>query len=93
MNSCFTKRVVRAFDLFNEKDTAFNRWKWYIELMVTVKEVFRTADSLTSVEDHRLLKLEKLEEHVREWIKKQGEKEACWNSLGGGNCWAFGFEQ
>jgi hypothetical protein len=65
----------------SRKNPAFNGWKWYIELMVVVKEVFRTADSIASVEDRRSLKLEKLEEQVREWIEKQEKKGGCWNSL------------
>jgi hypothetical protein len=47
-------------------------------MMVTMKGIFRTPDPITSVEDHRLLKLE---EQVREWIEKQGKEGRCWNSL------------
>jgi hypothetical protein len=50
-------------------------------MMVTMKEIFRTTDPITSVEDHRLLKLEKLADQVREWIEKQGKEGGCWNSL------------
>jgi hypothetical protein len=80
----FTRRVVRAFEVFYTKDgeeVATRGRSWYINLMAEMKEIFRSAEPITSKEDKRLSRMNELANEVYEWIENRGMTGGVWNEL------------